>query len=274
MALVHLLVLHGPHLDLLGNGLLLGQPRLDAVERAVEKAAAEANAGVRFAQGDTEGELVDELHRSRDWASHVLLNPGALAPTAHVLREALALCRLPYAELFAAALPDSAAHAQASVLRQRAVVQLRGEVPAVYLEAMQRLLGARRGPSPAAKGEKVAKEIGRGKPKGHASPPAAAAKTLGRRPAKPSATVPGASGNRLSREHVRAQIASRLAGRLTANQLASWGKEQWLWLERQGPAGDPEREKLAEALQALALSTTPGGRLSDGELIGWMAKLG
>src|SRR5438270_7208619 len=112
MRLAHLLVLHGPHLDLLGQGSLAGQPSLSQVDKAIELAASSSVAGVRTSQAATEGELVAALHRSREWVTHVLLSPGSLAPTAFVLREALALVGMPFAELFVEAFPGSADHAR------------------------------------------------------------------------------------------------------------------------------------------------------------------
>ena len=267
MGPVHLLVLHGPHLDWLGKGPLAAHVSLREVERAMERAAADASAELRSAQGNTEAALVEALHRSRDWASHLLVSPGALAPTAHVLREALLLCGLPFAELFLDALPDSATHARDSVLRERAALQRRGSAPAVYLEAMQALLGAARAPTPAVKS---AKEIGRAKGKaGPALTPPPTAKTIGRRGPKLTAASPTA----LTREAVRHQIAARLSGKLQPGQLATWAKQQWLALDP-APTLDPtDREKIADALQALALSATVGGQLSDADLLAWMTRL-
>jgi 3-dehydroquinate dehydratase-2 len=266
MGLAKLLVLHGPHLDLLGKGPLAAQTPLTEVERAMARAAL-ASADLRFAQGNTEGELVKALHASRDWASHVLVSPGALAPTAHVLREALALCALPFGELFLEALPDSATHARDSVLRERAALQRRGTVPAVYLEAMQALMGVRTSPTPVVKS---IKEIGRAKARVAAvSAHVPATKTIGRRGPKPAHGAPVG----LTREVVRNQIAARLAGKLGAQPLAAWAKEQWLALERGGSDIGAERERLAGALQALALSATAGGQLSEAELLSWMTRL-
>lgn len=303
MRLAHLLVLHGPHLDLLGSGPLAGQPSLEQVNRAIELAASTGVAGVRAAEGNSEAELVAALHRNRDWATHVLISPGALAPTAYVLREALALAKLPYAEVHVDPLPFAADHAKKSVLREHAELQKRGAAPAVYVDAAEKLLRAkftrvplalpapaparalpeamkplpRATPAPLAPAPQVAnrvqKEIGR-KPRNEhvASGGHASAKTIGRAGAKAVEPAPRASG--ITRAAVRQQIAQRLAGKISPAELATWAREQWLAVERGAATESGQRELLGEALQALALSAAPGLAISEPELLDWMAKMG
>lgn len=300
MRLAHLLVLHGPHHDLLGEGLLAGQPSLEQVNRALELAASTGVAGVRAAEGATEAELVAALHRNREWATHVLLSPGSLAPTAYVLREALALCKLPYAEVYLDALPFSAEHAKKSVLRDHAELHRRGAAPAVYVDAAEKLLGTRfmRTPLPAspsaptaqlpaprpalpicrapatpapAPAAKVHKDIGR-KPRNEAAPHGnSVAKTVGRAGARSEPSMRAAG---ITRAAVRAQLASRLGGKLSAAELATWAREQWLAVERGAATEAGQRELLSEALQALALSAAPGVSISEPELLEWMARMG
>ena len=283
MRLAHLLVLHGPHLDLLGEAPFQKHPTLAAIDRALELAASTSVAGVRSAQGYTEGELVSALHRARDWATHVLVSPGALAPTAWVLREALAIAALPFGEVFVDALPHAAEHAKKSLLRHDAAFQKRGPAPGVYLDAAQKLLGVTflstdltrvsaatpppRSPRADAKIEKV---IGRKAPAAlaaHRVP-----KTLGRAP--PRAEPPPQRNTGINRAAVRSQVSARLSGRISPAELATWAREQWLAVERGAATESGQRELLAEALQALALSAAPGLTLSDPELLDWMAKMG
>ena len=62
------------------------------------------------------------------------------------------------------------------------------------------------------------------------------------------------------------KIRERLSGRLGAPELASWAKERWLELQR-GAVNPPERERIEDVLQKLALSHVPPSRLSDEQLI-------
>ncbi|MBS2029450.1 MAG: type II 3-dehydroquinate dehydratase [Deltaproteobacteria bacterium] len=293
MRLAHLLVLHGPHHDLLGEAPLADQPALGDIDRALELAASVGVAGVRSAQGNSEAELVAALHRNRDWATHVLVSPGALAPTAYVLREALALAKLPYAELFLDAFPGAADHARRSVLREGAELQKRGNAPAVYIETAEKLLKAkfnRAATEALASAVKVAsakvepsagprlpppvtKEVGR-KVRNEVASQGRVQKTIGRSPPKAAEAAPVRSAAGITRALVKAQISNRLARRITSAELAVWGREQWLAVERGAATESGQRELLSEALQALALSSVPGATLSEPELLEWMARMG
>ncbi len=95
-----------------------------------------------------------------------------------------------------------------------------------------------------------------------------AVKTIGR----PIAPPPGAqltktAGGGITRSLVRERISARLGGKITPSALATWAREQWLNVERGAATEMGQRELLEEALQALALSATPAGQLSDNELI-------
>jgi 3-dehydroquinate dehydratase-2 len=275
----HLLVLHGPHHDLLGDGPLADEPTLATLNKAIAQAVAGSTAGLRTAQGNTEAELVAALHQQRAWATHVLVSPGALAPTANVLREALALLKLRYAEVFLEALPGSADHAKRSVLTSGAELQKRGAVRMVYLDAAEKLLAVRLAraavladpPKPAP----VAKDIGRTRPRAEAAAVGKVAKTIGRRPALAvAAAEPERASSGITRAAVRDRIARRLGGKSSPAELATWAREQWLAVERGAATESGQRELLSEALQALALSSAPGGLLSEPELLDWMAKMG
>ena len=103
-------------------------------------------------------------------------------------------------------------------------------------------------------------------------------KTIGRPtpaiPPPPGAqlTKTSASGG-ITRTLVRERIAARLGGKITPSALATWAREQWLNVERGAATEMGQRELLEEALQALALSVTPAGQLSEHELIDLMARL-
>lgn len=263
MRTLHLLVLHGPHLD------WIGEPSLPELDRALESAVG-PSAELKFANGTSEAELVAALHRLRDWPTHVVVSPAALAPTAYVLREALGLMKVPFAEVFVDALPGSAEHAQKSVLRVNAECQLRGKAPAVYIQAAEKLLALKLQRTVAtATARQAEKQIGHS-PRAAAARQARVAKTIGR-VAAPRAVARNVTG--ISREAVRQQIAARLGGRISASQLATWGREQWLAVEGGAATEAGQRELLEEALQALALSAAGKG-ISEPELLEWMARMG
>lgn len=117
--------------------------------------------------------------------------------------------------------------------------------------------------------QQVVKTIGR-LPSPAESP--SVVKSIGRAAENVERLVRPSSG--ITRAEVRERIAQRLGNQLSPGALASWAREQWLNVERGAPAEMGQRELLTEALQTLALSSTPTGQLSEGELIELMTRLG
>jgi 3-dehydroquinate dehydratase-2 len=100
----------------------------------------------------------------------------------------------------------------------------------------------------------------------------APAKTLGRRATDAAATVRPVGGG-LSRAQVRARIAERLSGKLSASGLATWARGEWLAVQRGAPVEVGQRDRIEEVLQSLVLSVQPKSTLTDNQLVEWMAAL-
>lgn len=97
----HILVLHGPNLNLLGlrEPAVYGTQTLEDVDRALEALADELGIEVACRQSNQEGELIDWLHEARMRFSGVLMNPGGYTHTSVALRDAIASIDKPCVEV-------------------------------------------------------------------------------------------------------------------------------------------------------------------------------
>jgi len=97
----HILVLHGPNLNLLGHREpeTYGNVTLEYINTALRGTAQERGAKLQIVQSNQEGTLIDSLHQTREWADGVLINPGGYTHTSVALRDAISAIRLPAVEV-------------------------------------------------------------------------------------------------------------------------------------------------------------------------------
>ncbi len=97
----HILVLHGPNLNLLGHRepQTYGRVTLREINAALREAARERDAGMHIVQSNHEGVMIDSLHEAKDHVDGVLVNPAGLTHTSVALRDALAAVALPAVEV-------------------------------------------------------------------------------------------------------------------------------------------------------------------------------
>jgi 3-dehydroquinate dehydratase-2 len=97
---VHLLVLNGPNLNLLGTREpdVYGRAGLAEIEAGLREAFPDVT--FAFAQSNHEGALLDRLHATLDDGTEgVVLNPGAFGHTSVALRDAVAAVPVPVVEV-------------------------------------------------------------------------------------------------------------------------------------------------------------------------------
>lgn len=99
--LPHVLVLHGPNLNLLGlrEPDIYGRDTLADVDRQLEALASELTVSIACRQSNHEGELIDWLHEARERFDAVLINPGGYTHTSVALRDAIAAIEKPCVEV-------------------------------------------------------------------------------------------------------------------------------------------------------------------------------
>jgi 3-dehydroquinate dehydratase-2 len=84
-------ILNGPNLNLLGKRQpeIYGHETLADVEALCADTAAALGLATRFHQSNHEGEIVDQIHRAREEAAAIVINPAAYTHTSVAILDAL-----------------------------------------------------------------------------------------------------------------------------------------------------------------------------------------
>ncbi|HLR13477.1 MAG TPA: type II 3-dehydroquinate dehydratase [Burkholderiaceae bacterium] len=98
----HILVLHGPNLNLLGTREpdIYGSTTLADINRDLESLAQRHNASCVAFQSNHEGALVDRIQAAaHDGTDFIIINAGAYTHTSIAIRDALAAVAIPFIEV-------------------------------------------------------------------------------------------------------------------------------------------------------------------------------
>jgi len=99
---MHILVLHGPNLNLLGTREpeVYGSMTLAQIDADLAEIATQAGATLSSFQSNHEGALVDRVQAARlDGTQFIIINPAAFTHTSVALRDALAGVAIPFIEV-------------------------------------------------------------------------------------------------------------------------------------------------------------------------------
>jgi 3-dehydroquinate dehydratase-2 len=97
----HILVLHGPNLNLLGTRepAIYGRTTLADIHEAMATRARAAGVRIESFQSNTEGELIGRVQSSAsEGVAFIIINPAGYTHTSVALRDALAAVGIPFIE--------------------------------------------------------------------------------------------------------------------------------------------------------------------------------
>jgi 3-dehydroquinate dehydratase-2 len=87
-----ILVINGPNLNLLGNRetAVYGRKTLKELNSELAKLAKQLKLKLKFFQSNSEGAIIDFLHKEGPKSAGIIINPGALTHNSYSLRDAIA----------------------------------------------------------------------------------------------------------------------------------------------------------------------------------------
>lgn len=97
----HILLLHGPNLNRLGQReqAIYGSETLEDINAEMASLAKELQCELRVAQSNGEGPLIDAIQQATGWADAIVINAGAYTHYSYALRDAIADARIPTVEV-------------------------------------------------------------------------------------------------------------------------------------------------------------------------------
>jgi 3-dehydroquinate dehydratase-2 len=98
---MNVLVIHGPNLDLLGKREpdIYGLSTLAEIDSQITRVGESLGISVRTVQHNSEGAIIEELHRAAGQVDGIIINPAAFTHYAFALRDAIASIGTPTIEV-------------------------------------------------------------------------------------------------------------------------------------------------------------------------------
>jgi 3-dehydroquinate dehydratase-2 len=97
----HILVLHGPNLNLLGTRepAHYGSDTLADIDARLQLRAEQAGIALECLQSNSEAVLIERIHAAWQQTAFIIINPAAFTHTSVALRDALSAVAIPFIEV-------------------------------------------------------------------------------------------------------------------------------------------------------------------------------
>ena len=142
MKLKKILVMNGPNLDMLGTRepAVYGYDTLETLEETVIAYAAERGVKATCFQSNSEGKLINKLHKAPAKYDAVIFNPGAATHYWYAIRDAIASIDTPVVEVHLSDVDSREDFRRVSVTAPVCVAQIKGMGIQGYCDAIDYLL--------------------------------------------------------------------------------------------------------------------------------------
>ena len=139
---MNILVLHGPNLNLLGERepQVYGAMTLAQLNAKLRTHARKRGASVRIFQSNSEGRLIDWIHKYRKWADGLVFNPGAFTHYSYALRDAVAASQIKTVEAHLSNVMKREAFRRESVIAPVCAAKFYGKGLRSYLDGIDFLI--------------------------------------------------------------------------------------------------------------------------------------
>ena len=139
---MHILIIHGPNLNLLGEREpeTYGRTTLDELNDMLLQKAQEMGIELKFCQSNIEGKIIDFIHENRHWAHGMLINPGALTHYSYSLRDAIAAVNKPTVEVHLSDIHKREPFRKISVIKDICIDQIYGLGIQGYFKGLEQLV--------------------------------------------------------------------------------------------------------------------------------------
>ncbi len=134
-----LLLINGPNLNLVGKRepSIYGSQTLEDIQEELLNLARELDAQLQFFQSNSEGDMIDCIHKSVGSIDGILINAGAYTHTSIALRDALLGVAIPYVEVHLSNIYSREAFRHKSFLSDKALGMVCGFGPISYQLALK-----------------------------------------------------------------------------------------------------------------------------------------
>ncbi|MEA5048578.1 MAG: type II 3-dehydroquinate dehydratase [Eubacteriales bacterium] len=140
---MHILVINGPNLNLLGlrEPEIYGNKTYDDLVRMISAEAERFGVSVEFFQSNHEGALVDAIQNAYGHADGIILNPAAYTHTSVALLDAIKAVGIPTVEVHISDPDAREEFRRVSYIRAACIASIKGRGFVGYLDALRLLCG-------------------------------------------------------------------------------------------------------------------------------------